>query len=80
MMTWQMPGQHETRRYFGGGSPKAPPPPPPPPQKTDAEIQAERAKAMAQARQRRGRASTILAGEMSPLQPANDGTLKTTLG
>ncbi len=65
----------------GGSSPGRPQQPPAIPQKTDAEIQAERAKALAAARQRKGRASTILAGEQQFMQPADAGTDKSmTLG
>lgn len=69
---------------FAFSSPKAPappPPPPPPPGKTDAEIQAERVVAAKAIRRRRGRASTILAGEQSggALTPA-ESTGATTLG
>ena len=77
---WWVLFHRESVRHFGGGGPSAPPAPPPPPARSDAEIQEERAKAGAQARKRRGRASTILAGETSQLTPADDGTLKTTLG
>ena len=64
-MTWQMPGEYESRRHFGGGSsPGNPPAPPPPPTKTDAEIQAERARTRSSIVRRKGRQSTILAGEL----------------
>lgn len=59
--------------------PKAPPPPPPPPSKTDAEIQAEKTAAAKTIRRRRGRASTILAGEQRSLAPVSEEG-KTTLG
>jgi hypothetical protein len=65
----------------GGSSPGRPAQPPPIPQKTDAEIQAERAKSLAAARARKGRASTILAGEQTFLQPADTAQDKSlTLG
>jgi hypothetical protein len=47
----------------GGSAPSAPPPPPPPPLKSDAEIQAETAKARAIQAKRMGRAATILTGQ-----------------
>ena len=53
-------------RFFGGGgsTPKPPPPPPPPPLgPTQAELEAA-AKQQLLARQRRGRRSTILAGQL----------------
>ena len=48
---------------FSPSPPKAPPPPPPPPGKSDAEVQAEKVQAARAIKRRRGRASTILAGE-----------------
>ena len=48
---------------LGGGAPSAPPPAAAVPQKSDTEIQAERARAAGQARRRKGRAATILGGE-----------------
>ena len=62
---------------FGGSTPKAPPPPPPPPARSDLDIQAERSKQAALVRQRRGRASQILAGEQrmtAPVTTANTGS------
>ena len=50
---------------------------PGPPSRSDADIQAERAKTAALARQRRGRASQILAGEQrmtAPTMAANTGS------
>lgn len=78
-------GQDFTRdfsRHFGGGAPSAPPPPPPPPSKSDAEIQAEKAKASKLARNRKGRGASLLNPEAEGtnfLQPAED-TKRTTLG
>ena len=57
-----------------GKSPSAPPPPPPPPARSDADIQAERAKTAAEIRKRRGRASQILAGEQRMLTPNQNVT------
>lgn len=68
---------------FGGSSPKPPPPPPPAPQRTDPDIQAMRARARLAARNRRGRASTILGGEglrRSELRPEADQAQKELLG
>lgn len=79
-MTYDIPKQGPEARHFGGGTPSAPPPPPPPPSKSDAEIQAEKAKADKLARNRKGRGSSILTGEGTNfLQPA-DETKRTTLG
>ncbi len=69
------------RHFGGGGGPTAPPPTAaPPPSKTDAEIAAEAAKTRAANRNRRGRAATILGGELTT--PAGDSApgTKTTLG
>lgn len=69
-------------RHFGGGAPSAPPPPPPPPSKSDAEIQAEKAKSAKLARNRKGRGASLLNPEAEGtnfLQPASD-TKATTLG
>lgn len=80
MITYDIPGQGPQARHFGGGAPSAPPPPPPPPAKTDAEIQAEKAKAAKATRLRKGRGASILTGEGTNfLQPGDEGG-KTTLG
>jgi hypothetical protein len=70
-MNYDLYGPKHERRHFGGSTPKAPPPPPPPPQQSDAEIQAERAKAAKVARGRKGRGASILTGEAATnfLQP-----------
>lgn len=71
---------------FGFSRPKisAPPPPPPPPQKSDAEIQAEKAKARMAITRRRGRQASILAGEQRFLTPTGgagvEGEKQVTLG
>ena len=81
MISYDLPGQCHEARHFGGSAPKAPPPPPPPPSKTDAEIQAERAKANAVIRNRKGRGASLLNPETGTnfLQPGEaEGTL--TLG
>jgi len=66
---------------FSPSPPKAPPPPPPPPGKSDAEIQAEKVVAAKAIKRRRGRASTILAGEGGgALAPAAETPGSTTLG
>lgn len=44
--------------------PKMPPPPPPPPELTDEEVGAQRRLARERERKRKGRASTILTGQM----------------
>lgn len=49
---------------FGGGSP-TPPPPPPPPTQDDASVQAAAAEERKRRQLAQGRASTILAGEVS---------------
>jgi len=65
---------------FSPSPPKAPPPPPPPPGKSDAEIQAEKVVAAKAIKRRRGRASTILAGEGGGLAPAAETPGSRTLG
>ena len=67
-------------RYFGGDPPKSPPPPPPPPSKTDAEIQAEKAKASKVARGRKGRGASILTDETAGFLQPGDEQGKVTLG
>ena len=67
-------------RYFGGSAPKAPPPPPPPPTKTDAEIQAEKAKANKIAKMRKGRGASILTGEGTNFLQPDDQEKAMTLG
>ena len=80
MITYDIPGQGPFARHFGGGAPSSPPPPPPPPTKSDAEIQAERAKAGKAARMRKGRGASILSGDSTNfLQPA-DQQGRDTLG
>ena len=69
----------EGARHFGGDTPKAPPPPPPPPAKSDADIQAEKAKAAKLARGRKGRGASLLTSDTQFLQPANEEG-KQTLG
>lgn len=80
-MIYDLPAQGPWARHFGGGAPKAPPPPPPPPSKTDAEIQAEKAKAAKVARGRQGRGASILSPDTGTnfLQPG-DTEGKLTLG
>lgn len=81
MIDWTILGVLIPMLAFTPAAPKAPPPPPPPPSKTDAEIQAEKAATMAAIRKRRGRASTILAGEQKgALAPAAPVPGATTLG
>ena len=68
----------------GGSYPKAPPPAPPPPEPTDPAILAAGAKNRATAKRRRGRTSTILAGdqpspELATTVPAA-GTAKERIG
>lgn len=46
---------------FGGGSPALPPPPPPPPARDDPAIKAKKDAERMSAKQRQGRAATILA-------------------
>ena len=79
-MTYDIVGPKHEQRWFGGGAPKAPPPPPPPPSKTDAEIQAEKAKAAKIARGRRGRGASILTDETAGFLQPGDEQGKITLG
>ena len=80
MIWYDIPGQGPQARHFGGGAPSAPPPPSPPPEKSDAEIQAEKAKAGKAARLRKARGASILSGEGTNFLQPTDAGGKQTLG